>query len=597
MLASGWKFVRYKPNIANVLEYRTNKRQRGFKEGCRVSNTMRNRVVVALAALLATSAMVAASTADAAAAAAACDADASTVEPAAGEQCNEASLDVAQQFPASIGPTQFTAFCGGWDSYRNDEANTGWADVETPSNVRQAWRKNGLNKGTHTAAKASAILVNDTLMVAGDSGVLYAYDRLGNVKWAGATFPSLNGIHGTPSVIRELGLAFIGAYDGGLYAFRLADGSLAWRAQAGEYIGASPIGQPFFGRRARRRRAAATAAAAAAAGTALPDDSGDDNNNEGDAGHRVVITVEYDSRFKGDTAHGAIVALDAVTGAELARFEGRGHSHSSAGYDAASHAYAFGSNGGCLYIVEADDLALRHELCLPTRFPSPQPHAKTPYAIKGPIAVAHGQAVFGAWDGYIYSVNMARGDVKWRVSPSPLLPGQRLSSGVGIDRDNRTGFVGCGKGVVALDLDTGAVLWLLAKEAGFAVTGSVTVTRNAVVFGSQDGKVYAVDKATGAVIWDFIAGRTGQITSTPLVTPEGDVVFASRSYKGKEECFGVCTVPGALHYAEPDTTPDGGGSTAAEAAVGAAAAATATAAAATAAALAAGAAAGAPAAL
>ena len=76
---------------------------------------------------------------------------------------------------------------------------------------------------------------------------------------------------------------------------------------------------------------------------------------------------------------------------------------------------------------------------------------------------------------------------------------------------------------------------------------SVTVTRNAVVVGSQDGKLYALDKGKGSVVWAHLSGRTGQVTSTPVVLADGHVVFASRSHRAEDQCYGSCVVPGSLH--------------------------------------------------
>ena len=135
----------------------------------------------------------------------------------------------------------------------------------------EKWRIRGFNKGTHSASKGSAILVrinqtvlrgggegggkggeegggeggeggegeeldpaileeavegggddttdlSDFLIIVGaDTGALFAYDMEGQVAWATATWPSANGIHGTPCLIRDL--VVVGAYDGALYAY------------------------------------------------------------------------------------------------------------------------------------------------------------------------------------------------------------------------------------------------------------------------------------------------------------------------------------------------------------------------------------------
>lgn len=425
-------------------------------------------------------------------------ADAVPVRPG----CN----DTAQlhKYAESLGKTTFAPFSGGVDGFRSDEANTGYIDVHTPRDVALRWRIQGFNKGTHTAAKASPIVVNETIYVASDTGVLFAYTLSGQLVWSAVTAPSSFGIHGTPCVIRELGMVYVGAYDGALYAFSLRDGILQWRAQAGQYIGASPKCQPNFG----------------------PDMT-----------HRVVVTVEYDPRYDGDSAHGAIVAHDASSGVELGRFEGLGHSHSTLAYDRATNRYVFGGNSGFVYIIDAASFENMHTVCL-------KPTEGTrggDWAVKGPIAVFDGHAMFGSWDGNLYSVSMATGEIAWRYEI-----GRKVMSGAGIDADSRTVYVGAATYFVyAVDVDSGAERWRF--KTGHSIIGSIAVTKNAIVFGSQDGKVYALDKAKGSLIWSHISGRTGQVTSTPAILRDGTVVFTSRSYRGADQCYGSCVVPGSLH--------------------------------------------------
>ena len=62
----------------------------------------------------------------------------------------------------------------------------------------------GLNKGTHTAAKSSPILLNDgTFLQAGDTGILYRFNiHTGKTIWSAAQNKiSIFGYHSTPCVV------------------------------------------------------------------------------------------------------------------------------------------------------------------------------------------------------------------------------------------------------------------------------------------------------------------------------------------------------------------------------------------------------------
>ena len=135
--------------------------------------------------------------------------------------------------------------------WRSDLHRTGYRNVTlgfTTTEPSQLFRYNGLNKGAHTAAKASPVMLNDgkTFLIPGDSDILYRIGLNGNIHWAAARrgFASI-GFHSTPCVVyREEkdkpDLAIIGSYDGQLTAFDLANGQLVWATEVGEHVGASP---------------------------------------------------------------------------------------------------------------------------------------------------------------------------------------------------------------------------------------------------------------------------------------------------------------------------------------------------------------------
>ena len=409
--------------------------------------------------------------------------------------------------------------------YRNDARRTGHVDVDAPPAVELAWRVRALNKGTHTACKGSAILAvpppprasaseaeraqhdEALLVVGGDTGTLWAYRLDGTVAWGGATWPSHFGIHGTACVVgggwhdaRRPALAVIGAYDGALYAFRLRDGFLQWRAQVGQYIGASPLCDH--------------------------------------AGGRVLISVEFDG-----PARGALAALDAADGAELARFDGiGGHSHSSVAihHDGAHGVAMVGGNAGVLYGVDATTLAPRW------RFQTDGAATGGGQgAVKMAVAVATtpagALAVFGSFDRAVYAVHVATGALAWRYATEG-----RIIGAAAVDDESGLVFVGSMDGsMYALEGATGALRWSFHTDG--AIFSSPTLTRAHVLFGSNDGHLYCLKKADGAFVWRWIQGRTGAITSTPLVTDDL-VAFTSRTYQNKDDndCNGKCVGPGDL---------------------------------------------------
>jgi hypothetical protein len=94
--------------------------------------------------------------------------------------------------------------------------------------------------------------------------------------------------------------------------------------------------------------------------------------------------------------------------------------------------------------------------------------------------------------------------------------------------------------VYALDAATGAVRWQL--QTGGAVTSSPAVTSGAVYIGSGDGKVYALNPATGAVLWETQTG--GAVTSSPAVT-SGAVYIGS----GDGKVYALNPATGAVLWA------------------------------------------------
>jgi eukaryotic-like serine/threonine-protein kinase len=135
---------------------------------------------------------------------------------------------------------------------------------------------------------------------------------------------------------------------------------------------------------------------------------------------------------------------------------------------------------------------------------------------------ADGAVIFGSDDGNVYAVDAATGRQRWmRRTGGPVPSTPAVAGGVVyvVSYDSR---------LHALDLGTGEPVWTYRSggERRFEARGlhglqprhqtiadpfdvflsSPVVAQGLVVFGSGDGKLHAVDAATGAARWSFATG-------------------------------------------------------------------------------------------
>lgn len=342
--------------------------------------------------------------------------------------------------------------------FRSGLRNRGYVDATIPDTVRVDW-STPINRGEHTAAKSTPVAVGDDVVVAGDTGTVRRLTSDGEEVWTADVEPTTRGIHGTPAVAN--GTVYVGAYDGALYAFDAANGERRWRTPLGDAIGSSPVYYDGI----------------------------------------CYIAVEYDD------PSGSVAAVDAANGV-VRWIDGRptDHPHSTVALDRRTGRLAVGANDGVLYAWT---------------FPGMEPawRFETGGAIKGPVAVHDGLAVFGSWDARVYAVDLVDGTEAWSFRA-----GADVMTGPAVDPGG-TVYVGSHDGnLYALDGADGRERWRF--ETGGYLIGSVTATREHVLVGSYDTRMYAVDAATGREAWH--ADGYGHATSAALVTDDA-VYYAERA--------------------------------------------------------------------
>ena len=122
-------------------------------------------------------------------------------------------------------------------------------------------------------------------------------------------------------------------------------------------------------------------------------------------------------------------------------------------------------------------------------------------------AVGGGAVYFGTRDGQLYAVDAATGTQRWKLTTGPLMPWPwgHESGDIYMSSPAFAGgivFLGAGDGrVYAVDAATGKERW--HAQTGGRVRASPAVDASRVYVGSADGRVYAFDRATGATRWKF----------------------------------------------------------------------------------------------
>lgn len=172
-------------------------------------------------------------------------------------------------------------------------------------------------------------------------------------------------------------------------------------------------------------------------------------------------------------------------------------------------ALLFGSDDGHLYSVDAASGRQRWMLA------TDGPLASTP-------AVAAGRVYALSFDGRLYAANAATGELLWKFATE----GERRFEARGLHgmqprsqtfgdpfdvylssplvADGRVYFGSSDGHVYALDAASGALLW--KHRTGDVVHASPAYAGGRVYVGGWDGKLYALDAKTGAQVWAFQAG-------------------------------------------------------------------------------------------
>ncbi len=137
--------------------------------------------------------------------------------------------------------------------------------------------------------------------------------------------------------------------------------------------------------------------------------------------------------------------------------------------------------------------------------------------INGSPAILNNQIVFGGCDAYLHVVGFDGRKIATIKTGSYIAGSAALVNG--------QAFVGnYGNQLLCADIENESIEWRFGDEdEGSPFFSSPAVTRNRVIAGSRDNKIYCVNATTGKGIWSF--ATRDQVDSSPVIC--GDRVIAA----------------------------------------------------------------------
>jgi outer membrane protein assembly factor BamB len=210
-----------------------------------------------------------------------------------------------------------------------------------------------------------------------------------------------------------------------------------------------------------------------------------------------------------------LYCLDAKSGTLVWKFEGGDQIRC---FPAVLDHYAF--IAGCDAALSMIDLENRGRIV--GKVPIDSPTMCTPAVMDGKIFVGTEGNVF-------FCIEPKEQKILWRFEAGKLANSYRSSAAV----SKEAVIVGSrDKRLHALDPATGKPLWSFATRN--RVDSSPVIVGSRVFVGSADGRIYGINIKTGAKVWQFEAG--GAVVASPAVA-EGRMVIGNN--QGELFCFGA----------------------------------------------------------
>ena len=353
---------------------------------------------------------------------------------------------------------------------------------------------------------SSPTVLGQTVYVGSGDGRLYALDRdTGARKW---TFDAGNPIPSSPAVGGRA--IYVGTRDGQFFAVDAATGRQRWKV---------------------------------ATGALVPWPWGHESGDVYTSSPAFIDGVVYFGA--GD---GRVYAVDAASGREKWSAQTGGRVRGSPAVDA-SRVYV-GAADGRVYAFDRASGGVRWKFDTEGVKLNSGDFGYDRRTVQSSPSVSNGTVFVGARDGWIYALDASTGAERWRfdhkiswINTSPA-----VVDGIVYAGSSDAQFV------QALDAASGRELWRTTTGTTWS---SPSVAGDVVYSGDGQGRLHALDRKSGKLLWSFRTGST--VHSSP--TPAGDLVFVGSTDGG---VYALRTGTAAVHravffdsaYIKSASTPD-----------------------------------------
>ncbi|MGO9232498.1 MAG: PQQ-binding-like beta-propeller repeat protein [Bryobacteraceae bacterium] len=337
----------------------------------------------------------------------------------------------------------------------------------------------------------SPAIAGSAAYIGSDDRRLYAVDlATGKQFWM---FETGGPVRSSPAVVD--GTVYFGSYDGLFYALDAGTGKLKWKFET--------AGEKRFEAKGLH-------------GFKPPSQTIPDFWDTWQSSPAVLGGIVY---FGSGDGH--LYALDASNGNLRWKFATAGVVHSSPAL--AGGLVYFGSWDSYLYALDAATGAQKW------KFKTGEDTKNfNQVGIQASPAVIDGVVYFGCRDAHLYAVDATTGVEKWNFNNH----GTWINASVAVHAG--TLYVGTSIPAAfgALDLATGKVRYYL--EVQFPVFSSAAVAGDLAYFGSDNGKLHALDLKTGKIVWEFQT-EAGKKNAYGVIAPDDTmnlkVIFRSNFFE------------------------------------------------------------------
>ena len=147
--------------------------------------------------------------------------------------------------------------------------------------------------------------------------------------------------------------------------------------------------------------------------------------------------------------------------------------------------------------------------------------------------VVNGVVYAGSWDQKVYALDASSGELLWRYTTDDNVSNPLIV-------EDGTVYVGSGNQAYALEAVSGKLLW--SSEVDVHVSSSPVLVEGTLYVGSLGGHLYALDTATGDVLWQYkvsdesysVSTSGGKVYSEVFTEPS---IMGGRVYIGSDSGY------------------------------------------------------------